>query len=335
MSRRGWVLFIALGVLWGLPYLLIKVAVREISPPLLVLIRTGGAALVMVPLAAATDALRPALRRWRTIIVYTVCELAVPWVLLSDAERRLPSSLTGLLVAAVPLVAAVLAFVSGSDRVDPRRLAGLVLGVGGVAALVGFDVGTSQLLSVGSVGVVVVGYALGPWIVAHRLEGVPPMGVMALSFSLCAVIYAPVAAFTLPSRPLTAPVIESAAALTVVCTVAAFLVFFMLIAEIGAMRATLITYVNPAVAVVLGVTVLGESFGVATGVGFVLILAGCYLATRPLATRPLASRSLAPSEPRGGPPLLPPPEGSAAPGAGPADCAGDRAGDPVPKPCQP
>jgi drug/metabolite transporter (DMT)-like permease len=282
MTRRGWVLFVALGVLWGLPYLLIKVSVREISPPLLVFIRTGGAAVVLVPVAAASGALRPVLRRWRPLVLYTLCELAIPWVLLSNAERRLPSSLAGLLVAAVPLVAAVLAFATGSDRVDLRRLAGLALGVGGVGALVGFDVAGSQLAAVASMAAVVVGYAVGPWIVAHRLDGVPPLGAIAWSFVICAVLYSPSLAFALPSRPLSASVIESAAALTVLCTVAAFLVAFALIKEVGAMRSTLITYVNPAVAVVLGVAVLGEPFGVATGVGFVLVLAGCFLATRPL-----------------------------------------------------
>lgn len=306
MTRRGWVLFVALGVLWGLPYLLIKVSVREISPPLLVFIRTGGASLVLVPLAAATGSLLPALRRWRPLVLYTLCELAVPWVLLTNAEKRLPSSLAGLLVAAVPLVAAVLAFATGSDRVDLRRMAGLVLGVAGVAALVGFDVAGSQLLSVASVGVVVVGYATGPWIVAHRLDGVPPTGIIAWSVLLCAVLYSPALAFARPARPLAASVIESAAALTVVCTVAAFIIFFALIAEVGAMRATLITYVNPAVAVVLGVTVLGEPFGVATGFGFVLILAGCFLATRPLGAR----RARAPDST---PPTLPVPHEEAPP----------------------
>ncbi len=282
MTRRGWVLFVALGVLWGLPYLLIKVSVREISPPLLVFIRTGGAAVVLVPVAAASGALRPVLRRWRPLVLYTLCELAIPWVLLSSAERRLPSSLAGLLVAAVPLVAAVLAFATGSDRVDLRRLAGLGLGVAGVGALVGFDVAGSQLAAVASMAAVVVGYAVGPWIVAHRLDGVPPLGAIAWSFVICAVLYSPSLVFALPSRPLSASVIESAAALTVLCTVAAFLVAFALIKEVGAMRSTLITYVNPAVAVVLGVAVLGEPFGVATGVGFLLVLAGCFLATRPL-----------------------------------------------------
>lgn len=281
MTRRGWFYFVAVGVIWGLPYLLIRISVREISPPLLVFIRTGGASIVLVPLAASRGALVAAIRRWRAVLVYTVAELAVPWVFLFNAERRLPSSLSGLLVAAVPLVAAVVAWLTGSDQVDLRRVCGLVVGIAGVGVLVGFSVAGSQLLSALSVGVVVIGYALGPWVVDHRLRGVPPIGVIAWSVLLCAVGYAPAAFLELPSKPLSASVVESAAALTVVCTIIAFLLFFALISEVGAMRATLVTYVNPAVAVVLGVTVLGEPFGAGTAAGFVLILGGCYLASRP------------------------------------------------------
>jgi drug/metabolite transporter (DMT)-like permease len=286
MTRRGWAYFVAVGVIWGLPYLLIRVAVREISPPLLVFIRTGGAAVVLVPLAAAKGALLPALREWRALLLYTIVELAVPWVLLSNAERRLPSSLTGLLVASVPLFAAVLAWATGSDRVDLRRLSGLVLGLGGVGLLVGFGVAGSQVLSVLSVFVVAAGYATGPWIVAHRLADVPPLGVIAWSLLFCAIGYAPAAALSLPARTLSSSVIASAAGLTIVCTIAAFLLFFALIAEVGALRATLITYVNPAVAVLLGVTVLGEHFGATSALGFVCILGGCFLASRPLARIP-------------------------------------------------
>ncbi|MGH8980496.1 MAG: DMT family transporter [Acidimicrobiales bacterium] len=285
MTRRGWFFFIAVGILWGLPYLLIKVSVRELSPAVLVLVRTGGASLVVVPLAAARGALRPALRHWRPLVAYTAVEIAVPWGLVTTAERRLPSSLTGLLIGAVPLVAALLAWATGTDRVDLRRLAGLLVGLGGVGLLVGFDVGDSQVLAVASLGVVVVGYACGPWIVSRHLGDVPPIGILAFSVVCCAVVYAPFAAISLPTRPLSASVIESAAALTVVCTVTAFLCFFALIREVGAMRATLVTYVNPAVAVVLGVTVLGEPFGLATAAGFVLVLGGCALAARPLARR--------------------------------------------------
>jgi drug/metabolite transporter (DMT)-like permease len=297
MTRRGWAYFVAVGVIWGLPYLLIRISVREISPPLLVFIRTGGASLVLVPLAAARGALVPALRRWRAVLAYTVAELAVPWVFLFDAERRLPSSLSGLLVAAVPLVAAVVAWLTGSEHIDLRRVFGLVTGIAGVAVLVGFSVAGTQLLSVLSIGVVVVGYALGPWVVDHKLRGVPPLGVIAWSVLLCAIGYAPAALLNLPKRSLSASVIESAAALTVICTVVAFLLFFALIAEVGAVRATLVTYVNPAVAVVLGVTALGEPFGPATAVGFVLILGGCFLASRPprRATRRAALQPGAPA----------------------------------------
>lgn len=280
MTRRGWAYFAAVGIIWGLPYLLIKISVREISPPLLVFIRTGGASLVLMPLAASRGALVPAIRRWRAVLLFAAAELAVPWVFLFSAERRLPSSLSGLLVAAVPLVAAVLAWLTRSEHVDRRRVAGLVVGVVGVGVLVGFSVAGSHLLSVLSLGAVVVGYALGPWVVDHRLRGVPPIGVIAWAALFCAVGYAPAALLELPAGPLSASVVGSAAALTVVCTIVAFLLFFALISEVGAMRATLVTYVNPAVAVVLGVAALGEPFGPGTAAGFVLILGGCYLASR-------------------------------------------------------
>jgi drug/metabolite transporter (DMT)-like permease len=279
MTRRGWVLFIALGIIWGLPYLLIKVSVREISPAFLVFVRTGGAALVLVPLAAARGQIRPLFRFWRPLVAYTAVELAVPWVLLFHAEQRLSSSLSGLLIAAVPLVGALLAWLTRSDRLDPRRVIGLAVGFAGVALLVGFAVGRSNLWAAVSIGGVVVGYALGPWVVARHLSKAPPLGVIAGSFILCAVAYSPIAAFQVP-RHVSASVVESVVALTVVCTVVAFLVFFALIAEVGAYRATVITYVNPAVAVLLGVTILGEKFGVATAVGFGLILVGCFFATR-------------------------------------------------------
>ncbi|MGA8679593.1 MAG: DMT family transporter [Acidimicrobiales bacterium] len=279
MTRRGWALFIALGIIWGLPYLLIKVAVREISPSFLVLLRTGGGALVLLPIAAIRGEVRAVLKYWRPLALYTAVEMGGPWILLFHAEERLPSSLSGLLVAAVPLAGAVLAWLTRSDRLDPRRLLGLVVGFGGVALLVGFDVGHADLWAAASIGGVVVGYALGPWIVAHHLSEAPPLGLVAGSLVLCALVYIPIAAFQLPHHALRAPEIESVVALTLVCTVLAFVIFFALIGEVGAYRATIITYVNPAVAVLLGVTVLGEPFGLATVAGFVLIIIGCFFAT--------------------------------------------------------
>ena len=282
MTRRGWALFLLLGGVWGLPYLLIRIAVREISPELLVFVRTAGGALLLLPVVVARRELVPVLRRWKTVLLYTVVEIAIPWVLLFNAERHLTSSLTGLLIATVPIAGALLAVATGTDRLDGTRSAGLALGILGVVALVGFDVHGSSLWAAATLAVVAVGYALGPWLLAHRLSDLPGMGVVAVSLAMGAVLYAPAAALSLPSRPLSASVVASMALLTVVCTVVAFVAFFALIAEVGPMRTTVVTYLNPAVAVVLGVGILGEPFGLATGLGFALVLAGSYLATRSL-----------------------------------------------------
>jgi drug/metabolite transporter (DMT)-like permease len=279
VSRRGLVLFVALGIVWGLPYLLIKVAVGEVSPAFLVLVRTGGASLILVPLAVRAGALRPVLARWRALLAFTVVELVVPWYVLFNAERRLSSSLSGLLVATVPLLGALLALATGSDRLDRSRAAGLALGFLGVACLVGFDVGRSDLGSALSIGLVAAGYAGGPWIIARHLADLPRLGVVAASLLLCALLYAPLALAELPSRALSPQVVASMAALTLVCTALAFVLVFALVEEVGAMRATVITYVNPAIAVLLGATVLGEHLGVWTGVGFALVIGGSILAT--------------------------------------------------------
>lgn len=279
MSRRAALLFVALGVLWGLPYLLIKVAVRETSPALLVFVRTGGAATILLPLAARAGQVRSVLSRWRPLLAFAVAELVVPWYLLFNAERRLSSSLSGLLVATVPLIGALLAVATGSDRLDRRRVGGLALGLTGVAALVGFDVGRSDLLSAACLVLVAAGYAVGPWILSRHLADQPRLGVMAVTLATTAVLYAPFALTELPQRPLSGEVVASLVTLTVLCTALAFVLMFSLVEEIGAMRATVITYVNPAVAVVLGATLLHEHVGIVTVAGFVLIIAGSIWST--------------------------------------------------------
>jgi drug/metabolite transporter (DMT)-like permease len=270
-----------MALLWGIPYLLIKVAVGELSPVTLVFLRTGIAALLLVPLAAARGSLRPLLPHWKAVLAYTVVEVTVPWLLLSNAERHLTSSLTGLLIAAVPLVAAVLGLaVGGDERLDVRRAAGLVIGFVGVGALLGLDLSVVDAGSVTQVGLVVLGYAVGPMIVARRLSGLPSLGVVAVSLALTAVVYAPLGVAQLPHAVPSLPVIGSVVVLAVLCTAVAFLVFFALIAEAGPLRAQQITYVNPAVALALGVVLLGEPFTVGAAVGFVLIVVGLLLATR-------------------------------------------------------
>jgi len=281
MTRRGWILFAAMAAIWGIPYLLIKVAVGDLSPITLVFLRTGIGAVLLVPIAAARGSLWPLLARWRAVLVYTVVEVAVPWLLLSNAERRLSSSLTGLLIAAVPLIGAVLGLLTRTDdRLDGRRVAGLVIGFLGVGALLGLDLSVIDAGAVAQVGVVAIGYAIGPVIVARRLSGVPSLGVVAASLALTAVVYAPVGMAQMPRALPPAPVLASVAILGVVCTALAFLLFFALIAEAGPLRAQAITYVNPAVALALGVALLGEPFTLGAAVGLALILLGVLLGTR-------------------------------------------------------
>ena len=268
-------------MIWGIPYLLIRVAVRDLSPATLVFARTAPAALMLLPVAVSRGALVPVLRRWRIVLAYTVVELGVPWFLLARAEQRLSSSLTSLLVATVPSVGLLVNRLGGrADLLDRRRLAGLALGLAGVAVLVGVDVHGTSFLAAGEMIVVVTGYAVGPILINRQLSDLPGVGVVAVSLAMTALAYAPWAV-THPPHRFPASVIGSVVGLTVVCTALAFVLFFQLIAEVGPSRATVITYVNPAVAVLLGVVVLGEPFGPGLAIGFPLVLLGSILATAP------------------------------------------------------
>lgn len=280
MTRRGWILFVSLCLVWGLPYLLIKVAVADFTPASLVFLRTTIGALVLLPVVLRRGHLRAVLARWAPVVLFTIVEIAVPWFLLSSAEQRITSSLAGLLVASVPLVGAVISrFAGAHEPLGGRGVAGLVLGLAGVVALLGLDVGRGDLGAVAQMVIVVIGYAVGPMVVARRLSDVPALEVVAVSLALCAVAYAP---FGLAQLPPALPPVASLAAvgvLGVVCTALAFILFFGLIAEVGPVRATVVAYVNPAVAVAAGVAILGEPFGAGTALGFGLILAGSWLAT--------------------------------------------------------
>jgi drug/metabolite transporter (DMT)-like permease len=282
MSRRGWVLFSAMCVIWGIPYLLIKVAVSELSAVDVIFGRCLVAVVLLLPVAVIRGELRPLLPHWKPLLAYTIVEIGIPWLLLPVAEEKLPSSLTGLLVAAVPLIGTLLAFARGATHeLGLARLAGLVIGLLGVGALVGLDVHGAQLGATLAVGVVAIGYAVGPVLLARYLGDLPPIGVVAASLTLVAIAYAPFALTSLPHHWPRATVTSSVLVLGVVCTAAAFLIFFALIADVGPVLATVITYVNPAVAVLLGAVFLHEHITASTLVGFALILAGSFLATRP------------------------------------------------------
>jgi len=285
VTRRGWLLFLALSVIWGIPYLLIKVAVRELTPASLVFLRTALGALLLLPAVMKNGNLRALLPRWRPILLFTLVEVALPWWLLSDAERRISSTLSGLLVASVPLLGALLSRLTGAhEPLGTRRLAGLGVGFAGVVALLGLDL-RGDVAAIVEMTLVVLGYALGPLIVSRRLADLASLDVVAVSIGLCALAYAPVGIAQLPRAMPSPAVIGSVAMLGVACTAVAFLLFFRLIAEVGPVRATVITYVNPAIALLAGVTLLGEPFTPGTAVGFVLIIAGSWLATGPSRSR--------------------------------------------------
>jgi drug/metabolite transporter (DMT)-like permease len=278
MSKRGWILFLTLGLLWGMPYLLIRIAVAEIDPLVVAGTRTLIGSLLLLPLAIHRKVLAPAFRKWKCLLAFTLIEMSVPWVLLGHAETRINSSTAGLLIAVVPLFAAIIVSRLGHERLEPRRIFGLAIGFAGVAMLVGLDFQFKDLLAVGATIVVSLCYAIGPIIIDRKLNDVPAMGVITASLILATLIYAPIAPFLWPAH-VSAQAAASVVGLGVLCTVAAFLVFFALIAEVGPARATVITYVNPAVAIALGALVLHEPLTLGMAIGFPLVIAGSYLGT--------------------------------------------------------
>lgn len=278
MTRRGWLLFAALSVFWGIPYLFIRIAVTELDPVVVAFGRTMLGALVLLPFALRARALRPLRGHWRWLLVYTGVEIVGPWVLIGHAETRLTSSTTGLLIAMVPIVAAIILTATGQDRLGRRRVVGLLVGLLGVALLVGIDFQADDLVAVLQLLGVVTGYAIGPIIVARRLGDLPAIGVVTASLVIAALVCAPFAVVLRPSS-VSPGALGSVAVLAVVCTASAFLVMFALIAEAGPARMTLITYVNPAVAIILGAVVLDEPITAGLVAGFPLIILGSILGT--------------------------------------------------------
>jgi drug/metabolite transporter (DMT)-like permease len=280
MTRKAWLLFAAMCMIWGIPYLLIRVAVRDIAPGTLVFLRVSIGGIILLPWAFSRGGFGPVLRRWRPLVLFSLIEMAGPWLFLSDAERHLSSSLSGLLIAAVPLVGVIVARAIRSDeQADWLQVAGLLVGLVGVAMLVGLDFGSIHTASLAEILVVVVGYAVAPVIMARRLADLPSIPVVSASLLLVAIGYLPYAVLRWPSG-ITGQQVAAVATLGVVCTAVAFILFFALIAAIGPARAVVITYVNPAVAVLFGVTTLGEDFTLGMGIGFPLILLGSVLAAR-------------------------------------------------------
>ncbi len=283
MSRRAWLLFGGLSILWGLPYFLIKIAVADLQPMFVVAARLLLAAAVLVPVALMSGGgWRSLVGRWRWIALFAVIEFIVPFALLTWAETRVTSSLAGLTIAAVPTISALAAAQLGlSDRLDRARVLGLVLGAAGVGLLLGLDVRADSALAILALLGVAVGYALGPILLRLRLEDAPGPSVMAAGTAIGALVYLPLLVRDWPTAAVPAQAWWALAALGVLCSAAAFLIMFALVAEAGPTRMTVVTYVNPVIAVALGVLILGEHITTGMVLGFPLIVLGSVVATRP------------------------------------------------------
>jgi drug/metabolite transporter (DMT)-like permease len=283
MTRRAWPAFAAMSVLWGVSYLLIKIAVDGGLPAADVAwLRVTVAAVLLTALAWRAGRLAALRGRWRWLIAYAIAEISIPFPLIAAGEVHVASSLAAIIIASVPLIGAVLALrFDHSERPTAIRAVGLAVGFSGVIALVGIDFAgkAQELLGAGAILLAAVGYAIGPMLVKHRLAGLDPRALMGASLSLAALILTPFAAVDTPSRTPTVGAFAAVAALGLFCTAAAFVIFTVLIREAGTSRATVITYVNPMIAVALGVALLGERPGGGAVAGLLLILAGSWLAT--------------------------------------------------------
>lgn len=279
MTRRGWIYFLAMTVIWGIPYLLIRIVVRHVNPGVVVLGRTAPTAVLLLPLVVATG-------RWRTmwsnifwIAIFGIVEFGVPWYLMATAEQHITSSLTSLLICAVPLLSVVVQlFRRTEERITRRRLTGLVIGAVGVAFLVGLDLGGGSIKWIALMLVIGIGYTFGPLILATKLTHVPGYVVVAGATGFVALCWIPWSATHWPSS-FSTETIWCLAVLSIICTAGAFLTFYELVREVGATRSVVVTYLNTAIAVVLGIVGLHEPLTAGILVGFPLVLIGSIFAT--------------------------------------------------------
>ena len=283
MSARAWSLFALSSVIWGVPYLFIKIAVDAgITPAFVAWSRVALAAVLLLPLAVHRGVLRDLRGRAGAILGYAACEVAVPFVLVGMGEQYITSSLTAILIATMPLMVALLSLrLVPGERLTGLRVLGLVVGLAGVVALLDVDIAgrARELPGAGMILVATLCYAIAPIIVARRLADLDPLGPVTASLLVAAVALLPAAVATFPDRMPPLAALWAIAILGVICTAAGLLVFFRLITEAGASRASVITYVNPLVAVIVGFVALGEHLSAVSALGLLLILVGSWLST--------------------------------------------------------
>ena len=282
MTWRTWITFCVLCVVWGIPYFFIKLALTDLSPACVAWSRITLGAAVLVPIAWHRGVLLPALRHKGAVIAFAFAELVFPFSLISIGERWISSSLAGVLIATCPLIVVIIAPLFGvREHMSARRLFGLFTGLVGVVVLLGLDSisGPQQWAGVACMAVAVVGYAVGPLIVERHLSDVDELGALAASLIVASIVLLPAAILTTPQATPSPLALTSIAVLGLICTALALLLYFYLINAAGAARASVVAYISPAIAALLGVLVLHEPFGIGIAAGLALILFGSWLGT--------------------------------------------------------
>jgi drug/metabolite transporter (DMT)-like permease len=283
MSVPTWLAFAALSIVWGLPYLLIKVALRGIPSVEVAWWELTIGATVLLPLAAQRGELAHVRQHWRPIGALALLQLAIPSLLIAISEQWIRSSLAGILAATAPLLIALLGPLFGvRERFDAHRTIGLLAAFAGVVVLLGFDAprGGGEWIGVACMLLAALAYALAPLVIQRYLHEAEGLGSSAVSLAFASLALCPVALWFLPSSMPSPRAIASIVALGAVCTASGLLLYFFLIKETGAARASVVKYINPLVAALLGAAVLGEAFPLSSDVGMILILSGSWFASR-------------------------------------------------------
>ncbi len=283
MSRRNWFLFFFIGFIWGIPYLLIKVAVEELSPPVIVFSRVIIGAAILIPIAMKRGSLLPAIKAWRYVIPYAIGEMIGPWFLITAAEQKMTSGLAGLLVATVPIWTTILASIHGDKTVwHHKRLLGILIGFIGIVLVVGIESfsGRHSIVAIAMILLAAIGYAWAVTMVNSKIPHVEPISINGIAMAFTALVYLPIAIATAPAHLPTLKVSATIITLGFFPTALAFILFFQLLRDIGTARASLVTYLNTAFAVVLGVIILSEPFTLGIALGLPLVLIGSYFASR-------------------------------------------------------
>jgi len=287
MSRRNWFLFFFVGFIWGIPYLLIKVAVEDLSPPVIVFARVAIGAAILIPIAVKHGSLMPAIKAWKYVIPYAIGEMIGPWFLITAAEQKMTSGLTGLLVATVPIWTTILASLHGDKTVwHHKRLLGILIGFIGIILVVGIESfsGRQSIVAIAMVLLASIGYSWAVTMITAKVPHIEPISINGVAMVFTAIVYLPFVFLNAPEHMPSAKVLGSVLVLGLFPTAMAFILFFQLIKDIGTARGSLVTYLNTAFAVVLGVIILREPFTLGIALGLPLVLIGSYFASRKTVT---------------------------------------------------